>query len=96
MPTTITAQNMLDQPSDVRQQSIRETQLSEKTPTAPHPELLTQCLLSKGRSYRIQWLPADLAAVGRRMKMRINGKWDEGWVIRDVWDTRPAHQVRKA
>jgi hypothetical protein len=31
------------------------------------------------------WIESDYAEVGRRLKLKQNGEWIDGWVVKDVY-----------
>ena len=57
-----------------------------------------QCRLVKridgGQLMRVSWLPEPYATVGRVVKLRDDGAWDDGWVVASAGQNRlPADQV---
>lgn len=47
-----------------------------------------QCALERGNTYRISWIPARFAVVGKVLKLRDNGVWDNGWTVTSVGAAR--------
>jgi len=50
--------------------------------------------LSKGVSYYIGWLPEKLAKKGRHVRLKIDGEWEGGWEIIDVWERKSSIELR--
>lgn len=50
----------------------------------------TQCLLVKGSQHDNCWIPTELARVGKTLKVKLDGRWDNGWVVRERYTTREA------
>lgn len=51
--------------------------------------LYVQCELERehrcgGTSYETAWIPKGLAHKGAMLKIRIRGKWEEGWKVTEV------------
>lgn len=49
-----------------------------------------QCRLRKplgygGFSYRVAWVPEKFAVEGKTLKLKIDGNWDNGWVVINSW-----------
>lgn len=53
-------------------------------------EVYKQCLLVKGNSRQISWLPVQFAKVGTVVKLKDdNGEWSNGWEVKEASsDTR--------
>jgi len=49
-----------------------------------------QCLLKKGESGRVTWLPEKFAKKGKILRL----KDDDGWVVKDVWGTDTEENVK--
>ena len=45
-----------------------------------------QCILSKDNSITISWVPVKLARPGRKVRIKLNNRWEEGWRITTVFD----------
>lgn len=57
-----------------------------------------QCRLVKkiegGELCLVSWLPEPYATTGRAVKLRENGAWDDGWVVKFAGTRRlEAHEV---
>jgi hypothetical protein len=48
-------------------------------------ELYCQCRIAKGDIYQIAYIPKKLAVLNEVLKIKENGKWDNGWVVQEVW-----------
>ena len=50
--------------------------------------------VATGEQVLVSWIPEGFAQVGRVLKVKDAGAWDDGWVVREVWSSRlPAAQV---
>jgi hypothetical protein len=49
-----------------------------------------QCRLNKsGMLDQVSWIPEQFAVLGKVLKLRNEGgEWDDGWVVKNVGDTR--------
>lgn len=45
------------------------------------PELYQQCLLYKGNTAMVSWIPTEFAKKGKVVKLKVNGEWDDGWFV---------------
>lgn len=55
-------------------------------------ETLTQCRLTKDRgnntfSTDVRWIPTKYAVRGSYIKRQINGEWEDGWLVTEVFAT---------
>lgn len=56
----------------------------EDRPDEPY----TQCLLVRGYSMRMEWLPAAFAKLLGPLKLRNgDGSWDNGWTVKQRFQT---------
>lgn len=55
----------------------------------------TQCLLSKGKTSQVSWIPSDFATKGKYVKLRRRGdeSWDDGWLVVETWTTMDSEEV---
>jgi hypothetical protein len=44
-----------------------------------------QCEVRRGAAIRLTWIPAEYAVKGRVLRLRDNGEWSDGWVVREVY-----------
>ena len=58
-------------------------------------EFLRQCLLVRGTSTFVAWLPEKYAKQGETVDLKHNGEWDKDWYIADVYSSMPAFEVRE-
>ncbi len=56
-------------------------------------QLYTQCKLSKNNIIQITWLPSEFAVVGRIVKLKETGDWDDGWKVDEAYLT--AHRTHE-
>jgi hypothetical protein len=60
----------------------------------PEPDrtAYAQCELRKaapgGHQYQVSWLPVQFAQVGRVLRLRAAGVWDDGWRVVRVYPFR--------
>ena len=40
-----------------------------------------QCLMKKDNSYRVGWIPNEFSQKGRYIKLKLDGKWENGWEV---------------
>lgn len=43
-----------------------------------------QCVLKKGNVQTTSWIPDKYAKQGKYVKLKENGKWDDGWKVMEV------------
>jgi hypothetical protein len=51
-----------------------------------------QCKLQKGNTFQVSWLPKEFAVVGRYVKLKEDGKWDNGWQVNEAYLTASRSQ----
>lgn len=51
-----------------------------------------QCILKKTNQTQVAWLPEIFAKVGKYVELEINKKWEDGWKIINVAQTRMSGQ----
>ena len=44
-----------------------------------------QCVLNKENTYHVAWIPAQYAKLNKPLKLRINKKWNDGWIVTEIW-----------
>ena len=47
--------------------------------------MYTQCLISKGNKTQVSWIPKKFALKNKVVKLKVDGKWDDGWLIKEVY-----------
>lgn len=53
-----------------------------------------QCKLRRGDVITHSWIPSRYAVVGKTIGLQDeDGKWSEGWVVEEVWGSRPSVDV---
>lgn len=66
---------------------------------AKKDETYTQCTLVKkldndDESRHTAWIPSEYAQIGQAVQIeRIPGKWEDGYVVAEVFGTRTAEQI---
>lgn len=43
-----------------------------------------QCILRKGTTITVSWIPEKFAHPGKHLKLKDDGKWVDGWVVEVV------------
>lgn len=49
--------------------------------------LYTQCNLVKGNLSQVAWIPKPFAKLGKVLQLKVDGAWDQGWTVTDVYTT---------
>ena len=44
-----------------------------------------QCLIEKGNCSHIAWIPIKFAKQGKEIRIKQNGEWEEGFIVREVY-----------
>lgn len=52
-----------------------------------------QCQLQKGDLIQISWIPEFFAVIGAPLRLRDDGVWVDGWIVREVWQRLPEDQL---
>ena len=52
-------------------------------PPRPSPEK-AQCVLRRGSSVQTSWLPRQFAKVGKTLRLKERGEWQDGWKVVEV------------
>lgn len=47
----------------------------------------TQCKLKRGNTSQTAWIPAKFATVGATLCIRENGRWQDGYVVAEKYQT---------
>lgn len=57
----------------------------------------TQCLLKKGNTTQVSWIPSFFAVKGKFVKLGARGTdkkdWDDGWEIIETWSTKSTEEI---
>jgi len=56
-------------------------------------ETYVQCKLKRGNQGTYSWLPKSFAIVGKVLKLKEGEEWEDGWVVEEAWQEKPAAQV---
>lgn len=56
-------------------------------------EKYSQCLLRRGDTIDVVWIESEFAFSDRPIKIKVDGKWQEGWKVDVVYATRTAEFV---
>jgi|GEM_PF-1909788 hypothetical protein len=46
--------------------------------------LFKQCTLAKGNIKEVSWIPWKFAKKNKPIKLKLNGNWEEGWIVEKV------------
>jgi hypothetical protein len=44
----------------------------------------TQCELRRGNFTQVAWIPSEYATVGKYLKLKYNGTWNDGWKVEQL------------
>jgi hypothetical protein len=56
-------------------------------------DIYRQCKLQKDNVIDVAFIPAALAKVGRNLRIKINGEWQDGWQVMEVWTARTFAEI---
>jgi len=45
----------------------------------------TQCKIVKDKKCQIAWIPSTYAVINKIIKIKVNGSWENGWKVIDVY-----------
>lgn len=48
-----------------------------------------QCLLEKGTTHKVAWIPAKFAVLGKVIDLNEYGEWSDGWTVMWVSKGQP-------
>jgi len=48
----------------------------------------TQCYLAKANKRHIAWIPTKYAIINKIIKIELDGVWDNGWKVVEVYNTQ--------
>jgi hypothetical protein len=54
-----------------------------------------QCKLQKGSKIYFTWIPQKYAVKGKNLRIKMNGEWETGWVVVDVWGSIKSLEIEK-
>lgn len=62
-------------------------------------EVYTQCRLKKstdlGYIEDMAWVPSCMAIPGKKLRVRVDGMWEEGWVVVEAFSKREWGDIRQ-
>ena len=53
----------------------------------------TQCHIQKQTKHDIAWIPSKFAEIGKYIKIKIDGIWDNGWKIIKTYSVNSESRV---
>lgn len=53
----------------------------------------TQCKINKKDKFDIAWIPSKFANIGRIIKIKIDGIWNNGWSVIDVYSSNSEDHI---
>ena len=60
----------------------------------------SQCYLTrddKGKTkIQVAWIPEKYATAKNVIQLKVNGKWQNGWVVTDVYGNRSEDSIQKS
>jgi hypothetical protein len=48
----------------------------------------TQCELIKGNVFQHAWIPSEFAVIGKVLKIKYRGIWEDGWKVAHIFGMR--------
>jgi hypothetical protein len=52
-----------------------------------------QCKLVKGNKHTTSWIPKIFAHTGLYLQLKMNGEWEDGWLVISVGDIELNHET---
>jgi hypothetical protein len=56
-------------------------------------DVFRQCLLKKENKHITCWIPAKLAKIGKKLKIKMGGSWDKTWTVDKTFEIVSAEQL---
>lgn len=53
----------------------------------------TQCRLVKGTRVDIAWIDTEFATMGKVLRIKIDKKWDDGWIVKEIYSTASKNTI---
>ena len=53
----------------------------------------TQCKINKKYKFDIAWIPSKFATIGKIIKIKIDGIWNNGWSVIDVYSSNSEDHI---
>jgi hypothetical protein len=61
---------------------------------------MRQCTLKRATAWhtseQVSWIPEKFAKVGKVVKLKEDGEWEDGWVVVHVGARKESHEVHAA
>jgi len=54
-----------------------------------------QCVLNKDNIYQTSWIPEKYAKMGKWLKLKMDGKWEDGWQVIERGHRELTENVKK-
>lgn len=61
-----------------------------------------QCVLERpivgdasGAMIQVSWIPEKFATAGKYLRLREDGEWENGWLVRQVGGRKPSTEVNE-
>jgi hypothetical protein len=51
-------------------------------------ELFQQCRLQNNKELLVSWIPSKFAKKGKNIRIKINGEWEHGWLVDEVFKNK--------
>ena len=55
----------------------------------------SQCKISKDSKLQVAWIPSEFAVKGKTVKIKIDGTWDDGYRVEEVYKTESRESVER-
>ncbi|AFU87968.1 hypothetical protein CcrColossus_gp098 [Caulobacter phage CcrColossus] len=56
---------------------------------------MTQCRLERNGAVQVAWIESKFAKPTKVVKIKVDGEWEDGWVVAKTGTTLPAETVQK-
>ena len=53
----------------------------------------TQCKIVKDDAFQVAWIPSEYAIVEKVIKIKVDGLWDDGWMVIDAFGTKSKEHI---
>ncbi len=54
---------------------------------------MIQCQLQRGTKHQTSWIPEEFAKLGKYIKVKEDGKWEDGWQVKSLGERKMASYV---
>jgi hypothetical protein len=58
-------------------------------------ETYTQCELVKGNVFQHAWIPTRFAVIGKVLRIKEDGEWEDDWIVKHVYKPKIISEVEE-